>query len=944
MVEVCSLCCGEDGKLFDNCSNPTHFKDFYNSLQQPQTHSVESFNDNPNFGYTPQEPFVYNQDPGEIFSQSPPQIDQRYCYGCGVPLDDLFCQWCTCESCGNNAHYGYDCPPQVPFIKDYRNEKNDIEIKINELKENFNGMSIEINKKKKFQQLEQVANLSTYPSRHFNSFCYDDDDDDDEEFYVPMSEIYKISLTAITSNSPITDSLIMEDEHLNTIPETETDEENESSVEDLNLTPSESENLSEDLSDIKSECDMPICGDFTTFSNPLFDSNDDFTSIDDESLYDEDVPKENFKIYSNPLFDEEIISTKIDPHHFNAEFDLIESLLNRDTSIVSSPKSDSLLKEFSSELAHIDLISPEIDEADFDLEEEIRLVEKLLYDNSSPQPPEEFNSENSDAVIESFSPSPIPVEGSNSLMEEIHIFLTPDDSIPSGIENDDYNSEGDILFLEELLTHDPLSLPENESFHFDCYYVPSSPRPPEKPPDDDDVYFDIDPDTGVFTKVGTFLSWMSRFSISIILDQLKCDNHDLSRLCEVQLIPLSRGSFDVLVGMDRLSKRNFGIVCPGKVVRIPLKGDEILLVHGERTQGVVKTLMNTKVVEFRVDLVPGADASREVSISLAPFGMYKNALNNFRVARRKVHTTIGRRKLYAMVTNVWISEIIGSTYDTIRDMIILRIGREDYSTEKLAKIYIDEIVARHGVPVSIISDRDGRFTSRCWQTMQKSVGTRGSSVAYRLRLPEELSGVHDTFHVLNLKKCLADASLHVPLDEIKVDKTLRFVEEPVEIMDREVKRLKRSEILVIVREVLRSFVGSFLEAKHQVSIMRLGEVARKRLLGLHGSSLLYYMSPPIRRKYHDSVAFATGCKRIKSSKQCNHKIRIPITMWPCRVEENMTLKEVDGKIVEEIETKIIAKDDTITRVPGKFQGYETSEEEPVEQPRRHDLYGFVDHP
>ncbi|GJW15098.1 putative reverse transcriptase domain-containing protein [Tanacetum coccineum] len=58
----------------------------------------------------------------------------------------------------------------------------------------------------------------------------------------------------------------------------------------------------------------------------------------------------------------------------------------------------------------------------------------------------------------------------------------------------------------------------------------------------------------------------------------------------------------------------------------------------------------------------------------------------------------------------------------------------------------------------------------------------------------------------------------------------------------------------------------------------------------------------------------------------------------------MTLKEVDGKTVEEIETKIIAKDGTVTRIPRQFQGYETSEEEPVEQPRRHDLYGFVDHP
>ncbi|GJZ08266.1 putative reverse transcriptase domain-containing protein [Tanacetum coccineum] len=70
-------------------------------------------------------------------------------------------------------------------------------------------------------------------------------------------------------------------------------------------------------------------------------------------------------------------------------------------------------------------------------------------------------------------------------------------------------------------------------------------------------------------------------------------------------------------------------------------------------------------------------------------------------------------------------------------------------------------------------------------------------VAYRLRLPQELSGVHDTFHVSNLKKCLADANLHVPLGEVKIDKTLCFVEEPVLIMDREVKKLKCSRILIV---------------------------------------------------------------------------------------------------------------------------------------------------
>ncbi|GJZ73065.1 putative reverse transcriptase domain-containing protein [Tanacetum coccineum] len=73
-------------------------------------------------------------------------------------------------------------------------------------------------------------------------------------------------------------------------------------------------------------------------------------------------------------------------------------------------------------------------------------------------------------------------------------------------------------------------------------------------------------------------------------------------------------------------------------------------------------------------------------------------------------------------------------------------------------------------------------------------------VVYMLRLPEELNSVHDTFHVSNLKKCLGNANLHVPLNEIEIDKTLRFVEEPVKIMNREIKSLKHSRIpLVKVR-------------------------------------------------------------------------------------------------------------------------------------------------
>nr|GEW37095.1 putative reverse transcriptase domain-containing protein [Tanacetum cinerariifolium] len=70
-------------------------------------------------------------------------------------------------------------------------------------------------------------------------------------------------------------------------------------------------------------------------------------------------------------------------------------------------------------------------------------------------------------------------------------------------------------------------------------------------------------------------------------------------------------------------------------------------------------------------------------------------------------------------------------------------------------------------------------------------------VAYRLRLPQELVGVHDTFYVSNLKKCLADVNLHIPLDEVKVDDKLQFVEEPIEILDRGVKKLKRGWIPIV---------------------------------------------------------------------------------------------------------------------------------------------------
>ncbi|GKA05633.1 putative reverse transcriptase domain-containing protein [Tanacetum coccineum] len=173
------------------------------------------------------------------------------------------------------------------------------------------------------------------------------------------------------------------------------------------------------------------------------------------------------------------------------------------------------------------------------------------------------------------------------------------------------------------------------------------------------------------------------------------------------------------------------------------------------------------------------------------------------------------------------------------------------SIEKLTQLYLKEIVCRHGLPVSIISDRDSRFASAFWGSLQKTLGTdltgseliqettekivqikncllttrsrqksyadvrrkllefnvgdtvmlkiidRIGPVAYKLELPDELSGIHNTFHVSNLKKCLADENLVIPLEEIQLDDKLHFIEETIDIMDCEVKQLKQSRIPIV---------------------------------------------------------------------------------------------------------------------------------------------------
>nr|GEZ11882.1 hypothetical protein [Tanacetum cinerariifolium] len=155
-------------------------------------------------------------------------------------------------------------------------------------------------------------------------------------------------------------------------------------------------------------------------------------------------------------------------------------ILSRDCYTTTHLLIDSLFDEFADELTLLKSIPLRIDKTDYYPKEETHFTKRLLYDNSSPCPPKEFVYDNSDAKIESFSPSPIPVKDSDSLMEEIDLYFTLNYPMPPGIKDYDYDSERDILILEDLLRNDFLSLSENESFHFDIH---SFSRPPAKPPD-----------------------------------------------------------------------------------------------------------------------------------------------------------------------------------------------------------------------------------------------------------------------------------------------------------------------------------------------------------------------------------------------------------------------------------------------------------------------------
>nr|GFA26255.1 hypothetical protein [Tanacetum cinerariifolium] len=216
----------------------------------------------------------------------------------------------------------------------------------------------------------------------------------------------------------------MGDEHLDTIPATESDEFIKSSVENLIPIPSESEGIPEQFDAFLAVEDEPTS---SQFPKPYLDPKGDILLL--EAFLNDDHSS-NFKTKSSSTSLNSLLEETNNFDNSLLEFTTFSNVLSdaeyesdsSDDQSCFDEDIDSLLDEFAGELALLKSIPPGIDTTDCDFEEDIRLIEKLLYDNSSPHPPEEFVSANSDAEIKSFSPYPILVKDSDSLMEEIDSF------------------------------------------------------------------------------------------------------------------------------------------------------------------------------------------------------------------------------------------------------------------------------------------------------------------------------------------------------------------------------------------------------------------------------------------------------------------------------------------------------------------------------------------
>nr|GEV56303.1 hypothetical protein [Tanacetum cinerariifolium] len=318
-------------------------------------------------------PYSYNDSPNFI---NPPPQPQTY----------------SCELCRNDHHYGSNCLPRFS-LQDLNLKLISDELMIEQRNELFKAMPSMF---EEYRQREQATNLSTHipePSRRFNSIYYDDDDDYDyEKSTIPLNEtISQIPLSIVITTSPpalpIKDpevSLIMGNEELNTIPEKESDEFIKSSTKDLVPIPSEFEDTSRGDSECILPCDDESLSDedvaednVKIYSNPLFEFNDEYISIDGNPLFDEVLEDIECKDFYDSYLDESTFQVTplfdVNEDEYFTPGDDVELLLHHDP---STPMMSvvSILEGFTNE--------PPLKENDnlFDLESKENKWKKILYD------------------------------------------------------------------------------------------------------------------------------------------------------------------------------------------------------------------------------------------------------------------------------------------------------------------------------------------------------------------------------------------------------------------------------------------------------------------------------------------------------------------------------------------------------------------------------------
>nr|GEY73007.1 hypothetical protein [Tanacetum cinerariifolium] len=319
-------------------------------------------------------------DPIKNSSQSPPHIDHHYCYGSGDSLNGIFCQLCACESCGNGAHIGYNCPSKVPIISNTKPYENSFAYDstpnfVDDSHNVFNpptqppmdsyefcGNDAHYSHNCPPQELAEYINTLSWNRPAFYNYVDDDDED------------YTIAITIVLSTEEPVDSLTMEDEHLDTIPATESNEVIKSSVENLVLISSESEGIPNNMCDVPfrdNSLALDISKDqFEDFS----DSNDEFTLIDDDYFSIDDIDYVEASPPDYELVSLEEVKDDIHPDellNIHLLIAKIESLNDNPTPnhVLKYPSpipipiedSDSYFKEFDTSLSYSDNSLPEFE-------------------------------------------------------------------------------------------------------------------------------------------------------------------------------------------------------------------------------------------------------------------------------------------------------------------------------------------------------------------------------------------------------------------------------------------------------------------------------------------------------------------------------------------------------------------------------------------------------